>query len=71
MSNGPFVYAYFKLFEVRAGLARLDLDKILHVKDKLASRWSWFQRPLHMVSHILHPLWRFEFGIIFPVLQFE
>lgn len=68
MSNGPIVHAYFKLFEVLDGVERLDLDKILHVKGNLASRWIGFQRPLHMVSHILHPLWRSEFGIISHVL---
>ena len=21
-------------------------------------RWSWFKKPIHIVAHILHPLWK-------------
>lgn len=25
-----------------------------------SSRWDWFHKPIHVVAHVLHPLWRNE-----------
>jgi hypothetical protein len=37
--------------------------------SQVEERWSWFQRPLNMVSHILHPLRMIEYGITSTLLQ--
>jgi len=33
---------------------------MVEIKEIWEKRWNWFHRPIHVVAHILHPLWRKE-----------
>ncbi len=47
----------------------LSIDQFFQISQRWISRWEWFHQPIHVVAHILHPLWYHPLGNIFHELQ--
>jgi hypothetical protein len=47
----------------------LSTYQLLQVGQRWTSQWEWFHHPIHVVAHILHPLWHHPLGNISLELQ--
>ncbi len=48
---------------------RLSTYQLFQVGQRWTSRWECFQHPIHLMAHILHPLWYHPLGNISLELQ--
>ena len=35
-------------------------SRVDEIRTVWNTRWDWFNKPIHVVAHVLHPLWRDE-----------
>ncbi len=61
---GLFYEFMLKVGDMLLIASKLSVNQFFQIGQKWTPQWEWFHHLIHVVAHILHPLWRHPLGNI-------